>query len=188
MVKTDEVRTKKWVFPEAYFHSHSTTSVLPAGRMYDTREVVTNLDFMRDMTVTAKTCEDCPYNCYHNKTAQQKKLHSSVFLSCASLRLHPSDNIVQWYGLHWADWEMCSKLREHKPELGCYHRDWHVSVHCNDCGCEHSFRKCSASHRNVDNEMREIVEALLITKASDWCISCPSVAFHWMLLFLKREG
>lgn len=80
------------------------------------------------------------------------------------------------------------RLREHKQKLGRY-RDGHVSVHCNDCGCEALFKECRVVYRNADKTTREIVEAAMIARAGDSCVSCPSVALTANeLAFLDAAG
>uniref|UniRef100_A0A224YHC6 Uncharacterized protein n=1 Tax=Rhipicephalus zambeziensis TaxID=60191 RepID=A0A224YHC6_9ACAR len=61
-------------------------ALLPAGRKYDAQGALINLDFIRDMTATAKatakTRRDCPHNCYRSKNESLPR----TYTSCAYLK------------------------------------------------------------------------------------------------------
>ena len=68
-----------------------------------------------------------------------------------------------------------SRLSEHKYNVEKYQQG-NLAHHCSRCGCVPLFVKSSVVAKNREQITREIIEADLIDKLGDQCVSTPSIA------------
>ena len=79
------------------------------------------------------------------------------------------------------------RLREHSYNVNRV-VSGHLGIHCRDCGCDADFKKCIVIGRSVNALTREIMEAEMIARLGEDCVSAPSVFLSAKELdFLSRR-
>lgn len=123
-------------------------------------------------------------NCTTNETRRCKVKHGDHFVPCKegvvySLPMSCGKKYIGQTGRC-----LNKRLKEHSDNVARVATSGHVAKHCRDCSaeddsedkCEPMYRQCSVIGKHRDTLTREIIEAAMIIRLQDECISAPSVA------------